>query len=262
MIGSVAHTAYHLGAIRADRHGTARSADSHRRRAEGTCGAFCPCDHRDSRTIAPSHDRDDRTATHYDPVRCLNVRAGRAGTSTRRSTTGRTRGRSADATCRSGGAWRRRRGGPVLELGCGTGRISLPLARAGVSVVGIDRSEPMLAPRRGERRSLARTRRAPRHRLRARARRHPPLPFAPSALRDGARAVRHPAVAVARYAISTRRWTRSPACWRPADSSASTSSPMCRTGASTRTASRCAGARAGGAHLTLDRIGRQDRAGA
>jgi SAM-dependent methyltransferase len=36
-------------------------------------------------------------------------------------------------------------GRPVLELGCGTGRIGIPLARAGVSVVGIDRSEPMLA---------------------------------------------------------------------------------------------------------------------
>jgi len=35
--------------------------------------------------------------------------------------------------------------GPVLELGCGTGRISLPVARAGVPLVGIDRSEPMLA---------------------------------------------------------------------------------------------------------------------
>jgi SAM-dependent methyltransferase len=34
--------------------------------------------------------------------------------------------------------------GPVLELGCGTGRISLPLARAGAAVVGIDRSAPML----------------------------------------------------------------------------------------------------------------------
>jgi len=34
--------------------------------------------------------------------------------------------------------------GPVLELGCGTGRVSLPLARAGVEVVGIDRSAPML----------------------------------------------------------------------------------------------------------------------
>ena len=36
-------------------------------------------------------------------------------------------------------------GGRVLELGCGTGRVSLPLARAGIDLVGIDRSEPMLA---------------------------------------------------------------------------------------------------------------------
>src|SRR5690348_6726179 len=36
-------------------------------------------------------------------------------------------------------------GGPVLELGCGTGRIALPLGRAGVHVVGIDRSDAMLA---------------------------------------------------------------------------------------------------------------------
>jgi SAM-dependent methyltransferase len=35
-------------------------------------------------------------------------------------------------------------GGPVLELGCGTGRIALPLGRAGVHVVGIDRSAAML----------------------------------------------------------------------------------------------------------------------
>lgn len=35
--------------------------------------------------------------------------------------------------------------GRVLELGCGTGRISLPLARAGVRLVGVDRSAPMLA---------------------------------------------------------------------------------------------------------------------
>jgi ubiquinone/menaquinone biosynthesis C-methylase UbiE len=44
--------------------------------------------------------------------------------------------------------WRRvagAAGGPVLELGCGTGRVSLPLARAGVNLVGIDRSAPMLA---------------------------------------------------------------------------------------------------------------------
>ncbi|MEQ1573058.1 MAG: class I SAM-dependent methyltransferase [Vicinamibacterales bacterium] len=36
-------------------------------------------------------------------------------------------------------------GGPVLELGCGTGRLAVPLGRAGVPLVGIDRSEPMLA---------------------------------------------------------------------------------------------------------------------
>src|SRR5262245_3110230 len=35
--------------------------------------------------------------------------------------------------------------GRVLELGCGTGRITRPLARAGVEVVGVDRSEEMLA---------------------------------------------------------------------------------------------------------------------
>ena len=46
-------------------------------------------------------------------------------------------------------------GGPVLELGCGTGRIALPLGRAGVPLVGIDRSEPMLARAR---RRVARTR--------------------------------------------------------------------------------------------------------
>lgn len=44
--------------------------------------------------------------------------------------------------------WKRLAGrtrGPVLELGCGTGRIALPLAREGICVVGLDRSEPMLA---------------------------------------------------------------------------------------------------------------------
>ena len=35
--------------------------------------------------------------------------------------------------------------GPVLELGCGTGRIALPLARGGAKLIGIDRSGPMLA---------------------------------------------------------------------------------------------------------------------
>jgi ubiquinone/menaquinone biosynthesis C-methylase UbiE len=35
--------------------------------------------------------------------------------------------------------------GPVLELGCGTGRVALPLARAGVDLVGVDRSAAMLS---------------------------------------------------------------------------------------------------------------------
>ena len=46
-------------------------------------------------------------------------------------------------------------GGPVIELGCGTGRIALPIARAGVSLVGIDRSAAMLTRAR---RRLARAR--------------------------------------------------------------------------------------------------------
>jgi SAM-dependent methyltransferase len=39
----------------------------------------------------------------------------------------------------------RRRDLPVLELGVGTGRLAIPLLRAGLHVVGIDRSEAMLA---------------------------------------------------------------------------------------------------------------------
>ena len=35
-------------------------------------------------------------------------------------------------------------GGPVLELGCGTGRILIPTARAGIEIVGLDLSQPMI----------------------------------------------------------------------------------------------------------------------
>jgi SAM-dependent methyltransferase len=35
-------------------------------------------------------------------------------------------------------------GRPVLELACGTGRISVPIAQAGVQVIGLDRSPAML----------------------------------------------------------------------------------------------------------------------
>ena len=49
-------------------------------------------------------------------------------------------------------------GGRVLELGCGTGRIALPLARSGVSLVGLDRSAPMLARTAQKARGLRRGR--------------------------------------------------------------------------------------------------------
>ncbi|MGE5361425.1 MAG: class I SAM-dependent methyltransferase [Bacteroidales bacterium] len=50
----------------------------------------------------------------------------------------------------------RQHGGPILELGCGTGRVSLPVARTGVEVVGVDRSDQMLdRARRRVRRSRA-----------------------------------------------------------------------------------------------------------
>ena len=44
----------------------------------------------------------------------------------------------------------RETGGPVLEIGCGTGRVLLPIARTGVDAVGIDRSPAMLAALRAK----------------------------------------------------------------------------------------------------------------
>ena len=38
----------------------------------------------------------------------------------------------------------RESGGPVLELGCGTGRVLIPTARSGVPITGLDASEAML----------------------------------------------------------------------------------------------------------------------
>src|SRR5215470_3017997 len=45
------------------------------------------------------------------------------------------------------GFWQRlaaKADGRVLELGCGTGRVAIPLAKSGVDLVGVDRSQPML----------------------------------------------------------------------------------------------------------------------
>jgi SAM-dependent methyltransferase len=36
-------------------------------------------------------------------------------------------------------------GGPILEIGCGTGRVLLPIAREGIEIHGVDNSGPMLA---------------------------------------------------------------------------------------------------------------------
>lgn len=47
---------------------------------------------------------------------------------------------------------------PILELGCGTGRVAIPVARQGATVIGIDRSASMLA------RARMRVRRAKLHR--------------------------------------------------------------------------------------------------
>ena len=44
----------------------------------------------------------------------------------------------------------RESGGPVLELGCGTGRVLLPIAEAGIEVVGLDLSRDMLGVLRGK----------------------------------------------------------------------------------------------------------------
>lgn len=46
-------------------------------------------------------------------------------------------------------------GGPVLELGCGTGRVAIPIAQAGVEVVGLDSSARMLRVARRKARAVA-----------------------------------------------------------------------------------------------------------
>ena len=43
-----------------------------------------------------------------------------------------------------------RAGGPVLELACGTGRLTIPIAQSGVDIVGLDQSPSMLAHARAK----------------------------------------------------------------------------------------------------------------
>ncbi len=68
-------------------------------------------------------------------------------------------------------------GGPVLELGCGTGRLMAPLARAGHHVYGLDRAWPMLARAR---RRLAAEPQSVRRRARLIAADMRHIPFAPA----------------------------------------------------------------------------------
>ena len=44
----------------------------------------------------------------------------------------------------------RKAGGPVLEIGCGTGRIMVPIAESGVPIIGLDRAPAMLEIARGK----------------------------------------------------------------------------------------------------------------
>ena len=130
--------------------------------------------------------------------------------------------------------------GPVLELGCGTGRISLPLARAGIALVGVDRSAPMLARADARRRACAKRSRAGSGGLAWCAATSAPcrstparfdLVLAPygvlqSLLRD------RDLPATLDSVVARARAGR--------DASASTSCPTCLTGRSTRTAFSCA----------------------
>lgn len=45
-------------------------------------------------------------------------------------------------------------GGPILDLGCGTGRVAIPIAQAGIRVVGLDSSAQMLKVARAKARRL------------------------------------------------------------------------------------------------------------
>lgn len=44
----------------------------------------------------------------------------------------------------------KRTGGPVLDLACGTGRLTIPIAQRGVEIVGLDQSASMLAHARAK----------------------------------------------------------------------------------------------------------------
>ena len=147
--------------------------------------------------------------------------------------------------------------GPVLELGCGTGRVTLPMARAGVEgrrhrSLGAD------AARARDRVRRARARRRARALVRGDIR---ALPFRADAVRAGRGALRHPAVAAAR--ARSRRHAAPPCatCSRPAAGSVIELVADLPTWHEYRERDPAcvAGGPAGKAHLTLVESVRQDR---
>lgn len=41
--------------------------------------------------------------------------------------------------------WAQQQGSPIIEIGCGTGRVTIPLAEAGFELIGVDLSKEMIA---------------------------------------------------------------------------------------------------------------------
>ena len=157
--------------------------------------------------------------------------------------------------CRSAKAVR----GPVLELGCGTGRISLPLARAGVRLVGIDRSEAMLGRAAERARACSRPRRgAEKLRLGLVRGDIRSLPFA-----DGRFGMVLAPYGILQSLLRDRDLNATldsvAGSCGPAACSASTWCRTCRSGRNTPTGSRCGARPPAGAHLTLVESVPQDR---
>ena len=148
----------------------------------------------------------------------------------------------------------------MLELGCGTGRISLPLARAGVVGRG-HRSVGADARRAAERRrSVAQTtgRSAAGSACNWFAATFARCRFARQTFCDGPRAVRHPAVARCATATSPRRSSRSPRVLAPGGLFGVDLVPDVPNWREYSNRIQLRGRAAGGAHLTLVESVRQD----
>ena len=189
-----------------------------------------------------------------------NVAKGtRAGTSTRRSTTGRTRARSAGATSHSGGTVAARRGRHGARA-----RVAAPAASRcrwdvpACSLVGIDRSgrdAGTRAPARGARARLN-------GRVSSRPGRYPCAAVSGGSLLAGDRALRRASVAASRTRSgrhAARGARRAPAWWHVRRRAGGRPAVVGRVPAA-REPQRLEDAARGGAHVTLVETVRQDRA--